>query len=168
MPEENNSGRNLIIAIVVIVIIAVVAAIWLSVRGGSNTTPAGQTASLGFEAAKEANAGATLQVDAQFPGSVVYVANASLPAGGWIVVRANEGGKPGAVLGATFFSTNTHIGNVELSTPTVDGQNYFVEVYTDDGDGQFDATKDALVMKADGTPLRLSFMATKNLPEIKG
>ena len=56
----------------------------------------------------------------------------------------------------------------EALPPTVDGQSYVAEVYTDDGDGVFDAAKDLLVTNPSGAALSVPFTATKDLPEIKG
>ncbi len=167
MPNENTGGRNLIIAIIVIVVLAIIAAIWFSVRGPASDEVTNPT-ELGFPAAQEANATGTLEVGPQLPGTAVFVAQANLPAGGWVVVRENNAGVPGAVLGSSFFSANTRLGNIDLTAPTVEGQTYFVEVYTDDGDGQFNLAKDALVMSRANAPLRVQFTATRDLPEVKG
>lgn len=164
--EENNSGRKLVGILVVVVLIAIILAIWFSVRGPKTDNTAPETAS--FSVAQELNRNAELEVTDQFPGNIIYVSRANLPAGGWVVVRTSENNTPGAVLGSAFFDANTRIGNVDLATTTVDGQNYFAEGYTDDGDAIFNQDVDKLIMKrVDGTPLRVSFRATKDLPERK-
>ena len=166
METENNGGNKLIVWIVVIVVVAIIAAVWLSMRGPAEETNTNQAAALGLLAAQEANQAATLEVGPQFPGLSVYIPSANFPAGGWIVVR--QPAEAGEILGQTWFPAGTRIGNVELTQPTVDGQSYVAEVYTDDGDGVFDAAKDLLVTNPSGAALSVPFTATKDLPEIKG
>lgn len=170
--DNQNGGKKLITIIVIIIVVVVALAVWLSFRspnGGDVMTPE----QLSFSAAQEANKNGVLEIPDQFPGNVVYVAHVELPAGGWVVIRKrvvvnNEDGQPGEVVGATYFDKDTRIGNVDLTEPLLDGQYYFAEAWTDNGDTQFSTTTDKIITKADGTVLQLMFKATKDLPEKKG
>lgn len=168
--EEEKGGRNLIVILVIIVVLAIIAAIWLSVRGPETTPGTNGTAaiSLSFQEAQEANRAATLEVPDQFPGSIVYVSNANLPAGGWVAVRQVVGGQPAMVIGQSYFGPDSRIGNIELSEVTMEGQSYVAEVYTDDGDESFATSTDALVVSETGLPLSVPFLVTRDLPERKG
>lgn len=164
--ENNNGGKKLIVVVVAIIVIALVLAVWFS-WSGAPANPTDETTGADFRSAQQANAKGVLEVPDQFPGNVVYVSRVELPAGGLVVIRpVSSSSAP--VLGATYFSPETRIGNVDLTSPLVDGQIYLAQTYTDDGDQKFDETKDRPVIQSDGTPLQVQFKATKDLPERKG
>ena len=81
-------------------------------------------------------------------GSRVNVMSVTLPQGGWVAVRDNNG----RVLGAGRYDAGTSEDVVvELLRDTVSGLQYQVLLYIDDGDGQYDLHKDSLVMNADAS-----------------
>jgi hypothetical protein len=167
--DNNNSGKKLIAIVVVVILVAVFLAIWFSVREtGSTGNNAVIPVTLSFNDAQQANKTASIDVPDQFPGTVVYVARVDFPAGGFIVVRKNNNGQVGEAIGATFFDKDTRIGNVDLTESTVDGQTYFAQAWTDDGDARFSTSTDIIITKADGSVLQVQFKATKDLPEKKG
>lgn len=165
--ENNNGGKKLVVIVVIIILLAAVLAIWFSLRPGA-TNNVVTPEQLSFSQAQKANELAALDVPDQFPGVVVYVSRVDFPAGGFVVVRQNLNGQAGAVLGATFFDKDTRIGNVDLDEPTVDGQMYLAQGWTDDGDAIFSTTTDRIITTASGAVLELPFKATKDLPEKKG
>lgn len=170
--DNNNGGKKLIVILVAVILVAAFLAIWFSARG---TKPLNgvQPEAISFSAAQKVNELGALDVPDQFPGLVAFVSRVDLPAGGFVVIKKNNAGQPGDVIGATFFDKDTRIGNVDLSEATVDGQSYWAEAWTDNGDAVFSLTADKIVTKADAVgdallPLRVQFKATKDLPERKG
>lgn len=165
--DQNNSGKKLIIIVLIVILVAIVLAIWFSLRGQPVSLNGVQPEDLSFRQAQDLNREASLDVPDQFPGAIVYVSRVDLPAGGFVVVRKNVDGQPGDVMGATFFDKDTRIGNVDLNEATADGESYFAQGWTDDGDAKFSATADKIITKTDDAVLQVPFKATKNLPEKK-
>lgn len=109
-------------------------------------------------------------VNDQIPGNVVFFQNLTLEEDGFVVVRAEENGAAGEVIGSLFVEAGSDItGSVELSEPTVEGGVYYVDLYTDtDGNGVFDENVDMRVVTTSGNPIRVQIETTEDLPEIKG
>lgn len=81
----------------------------------------------------------------QKPGNMVNVSMAVLGGKGYVVIHETKDGKPGKVLGASALldaGENLNV-PISLSAPLVDGQAYVAMLHIDDGDGKFDAAKDA-------------------------
>lgn len=168
MDGNETGARKLIIGIIIVVVIAVIAAIWLSVRGPEDGNPAAVGQAFDREEAVQAGRTATVTVGDQFPGGIVYVSQVDLPQGGWVVVRKDEAGQPGAVIGAGYFNADTRVGNVELIESTVEGQRYHVELWADNGDDRFSLVEDVQLENQSGAPITSTFNVTRDLPEIKG
>ncbi len=167
--EPNETGaRKVVIGIVVVIIIAIGAIVWLSTRDGANDNSAAVGSAFDRAAAIRAGRTATITVGSQLPAASVYVSQVDLPEGGWVVVRRNDSGVVGSVIGAGYFDANTRAGTIDLIEKLEEGKNYFVELYADNGDDRFSVVEDALLEGPDGNPLRVTFLATENLPEIKG
>lgn len=109
-------------------------------------------------------------VNDQIPSNVVFFQNLTLEENGFVVVRAEENGSAGEVIGSLFVEAGSDItGSVELSKSTVEGGVYYVDLYTDtDADGVFDETVDTRVVTTSGNPIRVQIETTEDLPEIKG
>ncbi len=104
-----------------------------------------------------------LAVSDQPPGVSVTLGMITLAADGWVVIHEEESGKPGHILGARRFSAGMNqSGSVELLRPTEEGRVYFAMLHADDGDRQFDHTKDMPIKDAGGNPIMMRFVATAN------
>lgn len=168
MEPDNTGARKLIIGIIVLVVVAVVAIVWLSVRNPADDNTAAVGDLFNREAAVEAGRDATLTVGDQFPGGVVYVSQVDLPAGGWVVIRRDDKGQPGAVIGAGYFDPNTRVGNIDLVETTVEGRLYHAALYADNGDNRFSLTDDVQLLNQKNQPIGGKFNVTRDLPERKG
>ncbi|MEX0909898.1 MAG: hypothetical protein WDZ75_01250 [Candidatus Paceibacterota bacterium] len=109
-------------------------------------------------------------VNDQIPGGTVFFQNLTLESDGFVVVRSDNDGQPGDVMGSLFVEAGEdQTGNVELNTQTLEGGVYYAELYEDsDANGSFDEALDTPVVTAGGSAVRVQIETTENLPEIKG
>ena len=112
------------------------------------TTPAVPVSSTGATA---------VAVDEQKAGNTVAVTMLTLSNPGWVVIHEDRNGKPGNVLGATWYQAGIHLAKVELLRSTVVGGTYYAMIHSDDGDKQFDLKKDLPLMDASGNPIMAMF-----------
>ncbi len=105
----------------------------------------------------------------QFPGNVVNLSSVQLAKAGWVVIRKDNAGQPGDIIGSAYFDAGTNPGKVTLTKPTIDGGLYYAVLYNDDGDKKFDAVKDLPLTDASGHIIMSIFHATTAAnAEIKG
>lgn len=86
--------------------------------------------------------GNVIIVNDQPAGNRVAIELITAKENGWVAIREDRDGKPGNILGAQFFSAGTQSGAVDLLRATEGGKIYYAVLIGDDGDGQFDYTKD--------------------------
>lgn len=104
--------------------------------------------------------GNTLAVNDQAPGNKVAVAMVNLVKDGWVAVHEELDAKPGNILGAQRFGAGAgQSGAVELLRPTEEGRVYFAMLHYDDGDRQFDHTKDLPITDPQGNIILMRFVA---------
>jgi hypothetical protein len=101
----------------------------------------------------------SVSVKDQAAGSKVAVENATLSQMSWVVVHEQTSGMPGKILGAHRYDKGMYLAEVELLRPTVQGQTYYVMLHADDGDKEFDPTKDKPMLGADNKPIMNTFQA---------
>lgn len=169
MTIMNNLGKKIIVTVLIIAVLVVMASLWWK-QGGQN----GQD-NLGAvnQAVDQGNQPAvpekvSLLVEDQFPGTVVFVSSVELPKGGWVVISREEAGTAGKVVGAGYFAPGLTTGEVNLSTPSKDGERYIAELYRDNGDTNFNSKTDQVYLDERSQPVRVLFMVTRNLIEKKG
>ncbi len=109
-------------------------------------------------------------VNDQIPGDVIFYNSVTLEEPGFVVVRTEEGGQPGSIIGVRALEAGAgQTGNVELSESTVEGGRYYIELYTDtDGNGIFEEGVDTPLTTGSGNNIRLRINTTEDLPEVKG
>lgn len=106
--------------------------------------------------------GNAIAVNDQASGSNVEVSFITLARDGWVVIHEERDGKPGNILGALRFNAGeSQKGVVELLRPTVEGKTYFAMIHLDDGDRQFDHTKDLPVTDQQGNVIMMRFVASE-------
>ncbi len=96
----------------------------------------------------------------QFPGNIVYISALQATGRGWVAIHKDASGKPGDVIGNASFSAGTAPVKVTLTQPTVDGGTYYAVMYSDNGDGVFDVTKDLTLKDASGNIIMRLFHAS--------
>ncbi|MCR4330658.1 MAG: hypothetical protein NUV49_02135 [Patescibacteria group bacterium] len=102
----------------------------------------------------------TLSAQDQPAGLKVLIDSATMEEQGWIVIHEDRDGAPGNILGARRFEAGVSTGEVELLRNTVEGGIYYAMIHTDDGDGQFDHTKDLPLLENDA-PVMVTFSAIR-------
>lgn len=169
MEMENKGAKRALIGLVAVAAV-VIAGAWILTPGSqtgkqpaqvSNVLPADNTGSVAADAP-------TLVVPDQFPGAVVFVAQVKLAKGGWVVIYDDAAGQPGKIIGAGYFDANASLGDINLSTVTVEGRSYYAALYSDNGDVSFNPAVDLPITDASGKALMVRFLATSNLPASKG
>lgn len=98
-------------------------------------------------------------VEDQLAGNTVEVTMVTLSAAGWVVIHEDNNGVPGRVLGAHRYDPGLYLAEVELLRDTEVGNTYYAMLHTDDGDKQFDLSKDLPMLGADGKVIMDSFVA---------
>ena len=171
MQPENQGIKawQWVVTIIVIVIIVILGYWLFSHNSGSsteNSTGATTPTTSTSPASTEAN---SVVVTDQYPGNVVYISSVRLAQPGFVVIQADNGGTPGAVIGTQYFPTGINPGKITLTSPTVDGGLYYASLYSDNlGNQTFDITKDTLIADSHGTSIIETFRALANVPETKG
>ena len=127
----------------------------------TNSSGLGSSAGTSFILGKNA-----IVVEDQAPGNQVVISTAALEeGGGWVAIHEDRDGKPGNILGAQFFPAGeTRNGFVDLLRPTVKGV-YYAMLHRDDGDHQFDLSKDAPITDTTGSVIMMRFVVGENASE---
>lgn len=85
----------------------------------------------------------SISVADQPAGDNVILKSLSIKDDSWIAIHEDFNGKPGNILGAARYRTGVHQNvSVHLLRNTVAGGIYYAMIHIDDGDDQFDFTKD--------------------------
>ena len=100
-------------------------------------------------------------VEDQLEGDRILIKEIALLASSWAVVHEDAGGVPGNALGAQRFDKGIHSGTIDLLRMTNVDQNYYVLLYLDNGDREFDLDVDTLITDTDGSPLGDTFQAIR-------
>ena len=88
-----------------------------------------------------------IEVENQFAGESVKIKSSTLPEDAWIAVHETIKGELGNILGAQIFPTGESSGEVSLLRRTIPNERYFVAVYIDDGDREFEFKTDDKTVK---------------------
>ena len=165
----SNLGKKIIIIVLVLAVVVVVASLWWKsekVDNVANLSAVNQALDLGDQA--DSRESVSLLVDDQFPGQAIFVSSVVLPKGGWVVIHHSDNGQPGTVAGAGYFGAGVNTGEVNLTIPTKEGENYLALLYRDNGDTSFSAKLDQVYLDSRNQPVSVPFKVTENLPENKG
>ena len=145
-------------AIVVIVLIIIGIIVFGGNKSGTTDTTGTDTT---LQASDTPNAPVNaIDMNDQYPGNVVYVNSVQVAQSSWVVIRKDNNGQPGTVIGTGHFDVGNHPGKITLTQPTVDGGIYYAVLYTDDGSGKFSATADTTVKDAAGNDVLHLFHAS--------
>lgn len=165
--DPNTSGIRTWQWVVTAIVIIVLIVIGVLVFGGKGTQePTGET---GTSTPGTATALNRIVMSDQYPGNVVFISSVQFDQPGWVVIHKDNNGKPGAVIGSTYFPKGINPGRVNLSEPTIEGGVYYAMLHSDDGDEKFDASKDLPLKDSAGREIMKIFRASASVgAEIKG
>jgi hypothetical protein len=160
MQPQNKANPWTWIIIVVVIIILIILG-WYFFGGSGSSTPVSSTATTTTQPAQTGEAN-RISVTDQFPGNIVYVSSVQLAAPGYVVIKGDNNGTPGAVIGTKAFPAGINPGQVNLTTSMVDGDTYYAELYSD-------AAATQPVLDSNGNPVMATFHASANAnSNIKG
>lgn len=80
----------------------------------------------------------------QLPGSEVFVNGVSLDSSGFVIIKKDESGSAGKIVGVSEFLTKGDYSGIDvgLIESMSDGLKYYLSLYEDDGNGIFDPKED--------------------------
>ena len=80
----------------------------------------------------------------QLPGDVVVLNAVSFSENGFVVIKKDQEGEPGKIIGVSEFLVKGAYSNIDVSTTEsmYDGLAYYAFTYLDNGDGIFDPSSD--------------------------
>ena len=100
----------------------------------------------------------SVTVTDQLAGFSATVDRVSLDQDGWIVIYSDRDGQPASRLGASRRDSGEYENViVELLTNTEEGEMYYAMIHADDGDREFDHTRDLPVQNTQGFPVMTAF-----------
>lgn len=108
---------------------------------------------------------ALLVVEDQNFGETVVVNSVAIDRTSWIVVFEDNDGVAGSILGAQLYDAGEIIdGSISLLRGTIADSLYYVKVHSDDGDRQFDFTKDVPYLDESGIEVMTTFRTFTGTP----
>jgi hypothetical protein len=159
-PQNKVNPWTWIITVVVIIILIILGFYFF---GGSGSAPAPVT-STATTSTQPAQAGEAnrISVTDQFPGNIVYVSSVQLAAPGYVVIKNDNSGTPGTVIGSKAFPAGINPGQVNLTSSMIDGGTYYAELYSD-------AAATQPILDSNGNAIMATFHASANAnANIKG
>lgn len=158
--EPQQSGVKTWQWVVTAIVIIILIVIGIMVFGGkSSSTPSDTNDDTDTTTPLTPGANSIIMSD-QYPGNVVYVSSVQATAPGWLVIHKSVNGQPGAIIGSVYVNAGIAPARVNLTEPIIDGMSYFAMLHSDDGDKQFDVTKDLPVKDASGNTIMRLFRST--------
>lgn len=105
-----------------------------------------------------------LYVSDQMPGNMVVVEFVNFAENGFVVVHESKVGKPGVILGKSALvpAGGDQKITISLSRVSRDGEELVAMLHRDDGDGVFDAAKDAPVKDDTGNTIMMPFSISRD------
>lgn len=93
----------------------------------------------------------------QLPGDVVYINAVNFSDNGFVIIKKDDGGASGKIIGVSEFLVKGSYSNIDVSTTESmsSGLSYYGYTYIDNGDGIFDP-------KTDKEKMFMSFMVNKD------
>jgi hypothetical protein len=156
-----------IVTVIVIVLIIIFGVYWFSTKNAQAPAPVTPAPSDTQTSDSSINNG--IVITDQYPGDVVNISSVQLSKAGFVVIKKDAAGIPGAVIGATSFTAGIHPGQVKLTQAMLDGSIYYAALYSDvNGDGKYDAATDVAVKDLNGKAIMKPFRATTSVQEVKG
>lgn len=152
--------------VTVIVIIALVVFGYYIFKGNNVTAPTSTDSIESTESDK--NATNRVVISDQFPGNIVYLSSVQLDKPGFVVIKKDNKGVPGDIIGYQYFDKGINPGKVTLTKSTIEGGLYYATLYSDNGDKKFDEIKDLPIKNASGNEIMKTFRATSSITEVKG
>jgi len=102
-----------------------------------------------------------ISVSTQKAGSSIDIDEVSLQKPGYVVIHADDNGKPGAIVAHSGLITAGTKQDLIIRYTTKPGTSYFAMLHSDDGNGVYLATKDLPIIGSDTMPVMVEFTTTK-------
>lgn len=125
-------------------------------RKGGDLSAAEQFANLASTASLE---GTSLRVEDQPAGMQIFVGRVTHPGSVWVAIHEDHNGEPGNILGAQRFRQGMTSGFVDLLRDIEEGGIYYAVLHNDDGDENFDHTREVPLRNESGDMISVRFNA---------
>lgn len=163
--EPNQGIKTWQWVVTVIVIIVLIILGYYLFRGDRASAPETETPDTEQVSSSDVN---RVVVSDQYPGDVVYITSAQFENPGFVVIRENNNGNPGAIIGQAYFGEGINPGRITLVKETEEGKLYYAVLYSDNGDEQFNVATDLPLKDVQGNTILRTFRVTSTATEIKG
>lgn len=165
-PQESGVRTWQWVVTVIVIIVLILVGYYMFKGNDATTSTDDDSNNPTLVAGKDVN---RVVVTDQFPGNIVYLSSVQLTNPGFVVIRKDNAGTPGDVIGSQYFDKGINPGRVTLTSSTMEGALYYAVIYADtDGNKMFDAAKDMPVKDAAGNTILKTFRATSSVTEVKG
>jgi hypothetical protein len=159
--QENKVNPWTWIITVIIIIVLIILGFYFFAGNSSAPAPVTSTATTSTNPAQTGEAN-RISVTDQFPGNIVYVSSVQLAAPGYVVIKTNNNGTPGSIIGTQAVAAGINPAQVNLTQSMVDGSTYYAALYSD-------AAGTQPIVDSSGNPVMAIFHASANAnANIKG
>jgi len=161
---EPQSGIRTWQWVVTVIVIIVLVIIGFMVFGGDDTEVTDTTdVTTTDDTTNQAGVNRVVMTD-QYPGNVVYLSTVQVSDPSWVVIQADDNGKPGMVIGSAYFEEGINPGKITLTRPMIDGGTYYASIYDDaSGATAFDIKVGKPVTDASGKDIIKVFKASSSV-----
>lgn len=155
-----------VVTVIVIIVLIIIGVMVFGNKGSS--TPVSTTTATNTPAPASAQVNRIVMAD-QYPGNVAYLSSVQLQNGGWIVIKNDNNGQPGDIIGETYSPAGINPVKVTLTSPMVDGGTYYAILYTGNNSATFSATAEQPLTDANGNVIMFVFHASTSVGQnLKG
>ena len=169
MNPEPTSGIKTwqwVVTVIVIIVLVIIGVMVVGNKGSS--APVATDSSANAQAPANAPVNRIVMSD-QYPGNVVNIESVQSANGGWVVIKNDNNGQPGSVIGSAHLLSgiNANI-KVPLTAPTVDGGTYYAILYTGNNGTNFDPTAEQPLTDAHGIIMQVFHASASAGDNLKG
>lgn len=150
-----------VVTVIVIIVLIVIGVMVFGNKGGQ--APAASTASTNTTGTTSTTGVNRIVMADQYPGNVAYLSSVQLENGGWVVIKDDNNGQPGDVIGETYSPAGIDPVKVTLTSPMVDGGTYYAILYTGNNPTSFDPTAEQPLTDSTGAIIMQVFHASSSV-----
>ena len=147
----------------IVIIVLIIIGIMVFGNKGSQAPAAATTTGLTGTSTDQTGALNRIVMSDQYPGNVVYLSSVQLANPGWVVIKDDNNGQPGNVIGSVYSAAGINPVKVTLTAPMVDGGTYYAILYTGTNATAFDSTVEQPLTDSTGAAIMHVFHASSSV-----
>ena len=157
-PEQSGIKTWQWVVTVIVIIVLIVIGVMVFGNKGSQAPASTETATT--VPTDQTGAVNRIVMADQYPGNVAYLSSVQLQNGGWVVIKSDNSGQPGDIIGETYSAAGINPVKVTLTSPMVDGGTYYAVLYTGNNATAFSATAEQPLTDSTGAVIMHVFHAS--------